>query len=523
MRRWQSSSAELVSVGFVALIVGIAAERHLFGFADVRHWLPDLLVGWILIGCGLLATGRPGALLALSGFAWFSGSFLSATLLLHRAPLAQLALTFPTGRAASRVERTAVAAAYGLSIATAHWFSDAGTVALGLALTAYAARNYVVAAGRRRRERLWALRASSVYAALLCALVILDIGLTSNADRSATLLAYELALVLYAVYLTVTLRQAPWREGGVTDLVVELGETRVPTLRDALARALGDPTLDVAFHLEDGSYVDADGRPLSRPADDPRRVTPLDREGREVAVLIHDPAVIDDRDLIDAVAAAARLTGANARLQAEVRTQLIELEASRRRLLAAGDDERRRLERRLHDGAVRRLTALGDSLTRIRTDASESVGAPLVRAQAQLELTAGDLQEFAAGLHPRELAERGLGAALKSLAGRSPIPVALAFDAPRLAPEIEATVFFVCSEALANVAKYARASRVVMNVRATTGQLGVEIADDGIGGARLEDGTGLRGLSDRVDAIGGTFDLDSQEGRGTRLMVAVPI
>ena len=103
------------------------------------------------------------------------------------------------------------------------------------------------------------------------------------------------------------------------------------------------------------------GALCTRPAGDPRRVTPLDREGREVAVLIHDPAVIDDQELIEAVAAAARLTGANARLQAEVRTQLVELEASRRRLLAAGDDERRRLERRLHDGAVRRLTALGDS------------------------------------------------------------------------------------------------------------------------------------------------------------------
>ena len=168
--------------------------------------------------------------------------------------------------------------------------------------------------------------------------------------------------MLFAVYLTLVLRQAPWREAGVTDLVVELGETRVPTLRDALARALGDPTLDVAFRLEDGRYVDADGRPLDRPAGDSRRVTPLDREGREVAVLIHDPAVVDDQELIGAVAAAARLTGANARLQAEVRTQLVELEASRRRLLAAGDDERRRLERRLHDGAVRRLTALGDSL-----------------------------------------------------------------------------------------------------------------------------------------------------------------
>jgi len=519
--------------------LGIAAEWALYGWADPRHWVPDLLVGWTFIGCGLVGwsrrpKSRSGVLLAATGFAWFAANFtgtgvgaidwLSAhALYLHRGPLVQAVLTYPRGRAAGRLERSAIAAGYAAAIVTPVWGSETATIAIAALLVVLATRGYLRAVGRDRRARLYALQATTYLAGLLAASAAVRLAIPTLNAKDATLLLYEAGLCALAIALLLGLLRAPWESSSVTDLVVELGEVRSGTLRDALARALGDPTLEVAYRLSRGVYVDASGRSLALPPpDSDRRVTHVERDGHEVVALVHDPAVLDDPALLEAVAAAARLAGSNARLQAEVRTRVAELAASRRRLLEAGDEERRRLEERLRAGAVRRLGDLIQLLAAARVGASRELLERIRRSEAQLERTLAELDELAAGLHPREVTEDGLADALASLAERSPTPVEVSVDCGRLRPEVEAAIFFVCSEALANLAKHALASRGSIIVRAAAGVAHLEISDDGVGGADPVSGSGLRGLADRVEALGGSLFVDSPSGRGTRLVAELP-
>jgi signal transduction histidine kinase len=255
-----------------------------------------------------------------------------------------------------------------------------------------------------------------------------------------------------------------------------------------------------------------------------RSVTIIEGEGSPVAVLVHDPAVLDDPGLREAVSSAAQLAAANARLQAEVRAQLAELRESRRRLLAAGDEERRRLEQRLHEGAEQRLRRLAQQLRRTRRYADTDAARERVdRSETRLERTLDELRELAQGLHPRVLAEVGLSGALASLAEQAPVPVEVVASAAELPAEAEAAAFFLCSEALANVAKHASASRVSISVTTADGRVRIEIEDDGLGGADPARGTGLRGLSDRVEALGGTLRLESPAGGGTHLTAEIPL
>ncbi len=521
--------------------LGILAEQLYFGWGDARHWIPDLVTGWSLIACGLVgwsrrSESRSGALMAATGFAWFAGNFATAglgsldwlaahALYLYRGPLFHLVLSYPRGRLAGRIERAAVAVGYLAAIVTPAWRSGTTTIVLASLLLGVAGRSYLRAAGRERRERLAALQATAFLGAVLAADALVRLAVSTPEAKDATLLANEAALVALAVSLLAGLLRWPWERAEVTDFVVELGEARSGTLRDALARALGDPTLELGYWLpESGAYVDAAGRPLELPAaGSARAVTRVERDGQAVAVLVHDPAVLDDPGLVEAVAAAARLAASNARLQAEVRAQVSELQESRRRLVRAGDEERRRLEQRLHEGAERRLVALGHVLGRVSGNASRSRIAETERARAQLARALADLHDLAGGLHPRALTEHGLEAALASLARRSPVPVELAVPAGRLSAEVEAAAYFVCSEAFANVAKYASASRVVVRVTADDRAALVEIVDDGVGGADPARGSGLRGLADRAEALGGALSLASPPGGGTRLAAELPL
>ena len=215
------------------------------------------------------------------------------------------------------------------------------------------------------------------------------------------------------------------------------------------------------------------------------------------------------------------MAAANARLQAEVRLQLDELAESRRRLVHAGDEERRRLERRLHETVERRLTALADRLEEAERGAADA--AHLSRVRQQLDRALAELRDLAAGLHPGDIEAGGLSAALASLAARSPVPVDLRITDVSVPEELERATYFVCSEALANVIKYANASRAVITIEERAERLHVEITDDGVGGAVLGDGSGLSGLADRVAALDGTFQLDSPSGGGTRLSVELPL
>jgi signal transduction histidine kinase len=319
--------------------------------------------------------------------------------------------------------------------------------------------------------------------------------------------------------------------GAVADLVVELGQTPAPErLREALAHALGDPSLEVVYwSAAFRTYLDVDGVAVDAETDGSRRaVTYLEREGQPMAAILHDPALGEDPGLVTAVSAAVRLAVDNERLAAEVRSQLDDVRASRGRIVEASDAERRRVERNLHDGAQQRLVALSLALRRAQAqlppEAAPATAAALEGASEQLATAMAELRELAKGIHPAILTEAGLGPALRSLARESPVGVTVRLDlADDLADPISVAAYFVVAEALTNVAKYAAASHIDLAAESDAHELRIEISDDGVGGADPDGGSGLRGLADRVAALGGRLDIRSPAGAGTRVVARLPL
>jgi len=393
-------------------------------------------------------------------------------------------------------------------------------------LVAVCAREYARAVGPLRRARRVALQAAAGLSVVLAGTAAARLLLPPGEVSGPALLVYEATLCVLTGGLLAGLLVAPWQRAAVADLVVELGEARPGTLRGELARALGDPSLEIGYWLPDRAvFVDAGGRVLSLPGPGSgRSVTVVEREAQPVAVLVHDPVVLEDQGLLEAVTSAAQLAGSNARLQAEVQARVEELAASRRRILEARDEERRRLERRLHDGAEARLAELAVTLRRGRRSAAgQQTREQITRAEDQLTRTLEELRRLAHGLHPRALAEHGLEGALAALASEFPLPFDVRATTDQVPPRVAVVAYFVCAEALANVAKHAAASRVTVTVTTGDGQLRIEIADDGIGGADPTRGSGLRGLADRVETFGGTLQVESVPGHGTRPAAQIPL
>jgi signal transduction histidine kinase len=211
------------------------------------------------------------------------------------------------------------------------------------------------------------------------------------------------------------------------------------------------------------------------------------------------------------------------KLDAELRESHEELRASRARIVAAGDAERRRLERDLHDGAQARLVGLAVLLRTARTRADGELATMLDRALEELQTSLSELRELARGIHPAVLTDRGLEPALQALASRAPVPVTVDADSTeRLPGPVESAAYFVVSEALTNVTKYARATQATVAVRRENGHVVVDVTDDGVGGADAAQGSGLRGLADRVAALDGTLSLDSPAGHGTHVHAEIP-
>ena len=313
--------------------------------------------------------------------------------------------------------------------------------------------------------------------------------------------------------------------GNVAALAVELGRgIPIGGLERVLARAMRDPSLELAFPAPSGDgLVDSEGRPVVPPGDGSRAITPIERDGTTLAVLIHDPAdLAEDPDLVEAVGSVARLALENERLSAQVRAQLEEVRESRARLVEAGDAERRRIERDLHDGAQQRLTALAIRLQTARGTMPEA--AELLDATtAELQAAIGDVRDLARGVHPTLLHELGLAAAVDALAERSSIPVEVDIPAGRLPDAVESTAYFVVAEALTNITRYAEAGRARVTARVDGAHLVTTVEDDGRGGADPTRGTGLRGLADRVAAARGRFDVSSPVGGGTTIRVELPL
>jgi signal transduction histidine kinase len=397
------------------------------------------------------------------------------------------------------------------------------TIAFAVLLVAVPVVDRQLAVGVERRARTPAVWAAAAVSLVLVGGAAARLAYPEGDADAPALLAYEAMLCAVAVGLTTALVRAKWLRPPIADLVVELGEARTDSIRDALAHALGDPSLEVAYRTDSG-WVDARGEPVVLPPEGAGRViTPIERDQTTVAVLLHDPGVLSDPGLAEAVARAARLAAANAQLQAAVRAQAVELEASRRRLLVAGDAERRRLEHRLREGAEPRLVALAAELQHARALAEDDVTESLDHAAVRLTSAIAELEELGRGLHPRLLTERGLEGALAELAQRSVMPVTVTFAAGRLPIEVEAAVYFVCSEALANAAKHAGATTMSIESAADEGELTLRIRDDGRGGADPALGSGLRGLADRVEALGGELVVASPPDGGTLIAVRLPL
>jgi signal transduction histidine kinase len=295
----------------------------------------------------------------------------------------------------------------------------------------------------------------------------------------------------------------------------------------ALRTALRDPSLEVAYWVEEyDRYADVDGRAIELPTAPGRATTLIDREdGTHVAALVHDPSLRDEPELLDAVTAAAAFALENARLHAELRARLDELRGSRARIIEAAQTERQRLERDLHDGAQQRLVALSLELGLLeqRFEAEPDAKAALDQTRREVTESLRELRELAQGIHPAVVTGHGLAVALKTLAARAQVPVRLTVDLDARLPERqEVAAYFVVSESLTNIAKYACASSAAVDVRRVDGRLVVEIVDDGVGGADTRRGSGLRGLADRVEALGGRLRVWSPAGGGTRVEAEIP-
>jgi signal transduction histidine kinase len=510
--------------------------------SDVRLAVGDFVVGVVLVGCGVIAWNRRpeshvGPLLALAGFTWFLGTFSASGwpgfagfgalfVTLHRGPLAHALLSYPSGRVARRVEQLAIVSVYGLSAVAVVASTEAGTVVTACCVLAVGTYRYFRSAGPERRARLVAAVAAASFSAVLFVAAAERLaGGGATVDRGV-LWAYQVVLVLIAVALTLDLVSRRWTQATVTGLVVDLGAfDQTAPLRDRLAAALGDPSLELGYRLpERDAYVDDAGRALKLPDLTSSRTVTIVREGDQpVAVLVHDSAAVGDAELLHSVAAAARIAVANARLQAEVREQLEEIEASRRRIVEAGDTQRRRIERDLHDGAELRLAEVAALLDESADGGSAGYDAMLAETRAELERAQTELREFARGIHPRILTEGGLADALADLSSRAVVPVELTVADSRFPEPVEAAAYFVCSEALANIGKYAEASCAAIEVRQRNGVLALGVTDDGRGGASIGAGSGLRGLADRVEALGGRLNIESPVGEGTVLSAELPL
>jgi hypothetical protein len=475
----------------------------------------DLATGAILIGAGALAAVRPrgratGFLLGATGAAWLLGSAFEALVFLHRGPLVHLLLAYPRARIAGRGRRSVVAAAYVTGAVEPLGASALLTVGLCAAVVGTAGERWARSGGIERRAAASALAA----AVLVCgALGAGALARAAGASDSAVLVVYQIAVALAAVGLASDVLAGRWARGVITGLLLDLGRLqRTGPLADEIGRAVGDPSLAIAYRSGD-AYIDEAGRPVELPADEEahRRATLIVDDGATVAALVHDAATFADPALERAAVAAARTALENARLHGEVAARVEELEASARRLVTAGDAERRRLACAVEEQAERRLAGVATLLA--------DVAPALAQETADTRV---ELGRFAAGLRPRRLAVEGLPGALDDLAERAGIPVDVRAPRGRFPGVVEATVFFVCSEALANVTKHAGAATVRLDVEERDGRLVAEIRDDGAGGADAAAGSGLRGLADRVEALGGTLAVVSARGAGTTVRTEVP-
>ena len=474
-------TSRLPEGGVAVAYIGVALA---WGFVGVGAfaWLrrPDHRTGRLMIAVGL-AVLTAGLQFSDAALPFLLGALVDALIV---ALLVHLLLAFPTGRLQDGAARVVVAAGYVMATvlhvpqlllgsgygceedcpSNPIEVADAPDAVDAFALLETVVELGVIVAAtvllvRRRRGASRAERRGLDPVLLLGAVIVALGGISLVLESKAAQLAFLSAFALLpAAFLLGLARSRVFRTAAVGRLIAGLTADSSPaSVRDALRAALGDPALEVGYWLpEDERYVDGDGGPL---AADGRAVTEIGSGDRRVGALVHAPALRDDPELLREAASAAALAIENGRLEAELRARLEALRASRARIVEAGDAERRRLTRDLHDGAQQRLVSLQIDLqlARERWEEQPAAARELVeRAIGNAEAAVGELRELAAGIHPAVLAQRGLDAAVEALATRAPLPVEFETQLGGRPPSaVETAAYFVVAEALTNVAKYA--------------------------------------------------------------------
>jgi signal transduction histidine kinase len=538
--------------------------------------LRDALPPTVYITAGIIATSarpdsRIGLWLWLAGVLTFTGNFgntlvpglnqLSIALLdIYQVPIGIAILTYPTGRISSRPLRWLVIVAttevvgFGLLrtiqldparcapgwcptnpflLITDQGVSDAiflgkqlAGILIWITFAGFVVARYLrgTPASRRLLTPVWF--SGIVLAGSGIASVAIETLVDAQAGYQYDVWIGSIAAMAPPVAFLVGLLRQRLDRAGIAGFVEEIaGGVSIGGLRDAFAALVGDPGLVLAFPIEGGGYVAADGSAVELPAGNDRRVaTPIRRDGREVAVVIHDEALQTDPSLVRAAGAAAGLALENERLTAEVRARLEAIRSSRARLVVAADAERVRIERMLHDGAQQRLVALASRIRSLAGGTQDPATRDRLDALGmELDDALGELRELARGIHPAVLVQAGLGAALASLAQRSPVPVILDVAADRYPPGVESTAYYVAAEALTNAARHAHASTVTIRAWTEGRTFRMTVTDDGVGGADPRRGSGLAGLEDRVAAISGSLGVLAAPDGGTVVDVRLPM
>jgi hypothetical protein len=572
-RRLKDASIAAAVLMAVVIVVGRLAqtsweETHWWGLgADVVVASTTVVAG--MIGWNRRPESRVGPLLVIAGLLRFAvvlgatgaSALFTISILVgenYSNVLAHALITFPSGRIQNRWERVLVIGVYTLGVLgytvvqffdpyarcdcpdnyalivnspTAVEALESVTTFLSLFLASaflwYAVRKFrrSTPAGKHALSPVYLVGATGGLFSLVSEAG--DLWFRTVVESPGWFWATQFVTVAVPIGFLVGLLRTRMVRSAVGDLVVELGTgTHEPgALADALADRLRDPSLEIAYRVGDG-FVDEGGRPFELPSEgEGRAVTLVESDGETIAALVHDEFIRHEPELIEAAVAAARLAIANERLRAEVRAQLEEVRASRQRIVEAGDRERRRVERNLHDGAQQRLVTLSLAIGMLKDQVGDDPRAveAVEGAAAELKGAIAELRELARGIHPAILTEDGLDAAVGSLAERSPVPVTVTSDLDgRLSETVEAAAYFVVSEALANIAKYAQANRASVDIARGNGTLLVSVTDDGVGGADPAHGSGLLGLSDRLAAVGGILTVDSPPQQGTRVTAEIP-
>ena len=546
---WPRRNAFAALAAFAAVVFEIAPVLdEPYGVATA---IADILREWVYIGVGLLAWHRrpdnaTGPLLVLVGALASPGNILffdssPAAVAIGEmltpafcAPLAWLLLYFPDGlgTAGSRALAIAVGA-----LTTIGWWAviaagdgTAGSIALAVWLAGAAALSAAVAVVMTRRFRAGSRPTRRILgpvylASAACALTIaltVPFAMTMT-DGSATVMAlhwvWTVSFGIVPVAVLVGLLRTRVTRSNLSRLVTELGGHLPPSeLEKALTRALGDPSLEITLWDGNGHWSHLDGTPREPAVATAGRSRTTFGDGARRIVLVHDPVLVHDEGLLESVGAATQLALRNAELQEELANQLEEVRAARARIVLAGDEARRRIERDLHDGTQQTLVSLSMALQLLGSSIPTESRArrDLETATTLVDVALDELRDLARGVYPAVLTDNGLAAALHALARTAPLPVVVEqVPAQRVAAEVEAAVYFVCREAVTNAAKHARATRVTIAVGITDDLLRVEVADDGTGGAVIESGGGLAGLADRMTALRGDLRVSGEPGRGS--------